>query len=82
MNPEVLALDRRNIRGTDSNSLLRLYDLANKIVAQSSLQLDREKADKALGLISKELQKRNVPHMNGTSNMPDPMSVAPRPPLT
>jgi hypothetical protein len=61
MNPEVSALDRRNIRGTDSNSLLRLYDLAEKIASQSCLQLDRAKADKAKGLITKELQKRNVP---------------------
>jgi len=68
MNPEVLALDRRNIRGTDSNSLLRLYDLANKIASQSSLQLDRAKADKTLGLISKELQKRNVPHSRPQEN--------------
>ncbi len=61
MNLEVLALNRRNIRGTDSNSLLRLYDLAHGIASQSSLQLDREKADKTLDLISKELHKRNVP---------------------
>jgi hypothetical protein len=61
MNPEVLALDRRNIRGTDSNSLLRLYDLANKIASQSCLQLDRAQADKARDRISKELRKRNVP---------------------
>ncbi len=78
MNPEVLALDRRNIRGTDSNSLLRLYDLANKIASQSSLQLDRAKADKALSLISKELQKRNVPHAQpmklATTLQPNPES--------
>ncbi len=60
MNPEVLALDRRNIRGADSNSLLRLYDLANQIASQSSLQLDRTRADKARDRISKELRKRNV----------------------
>jgi hypothetical protein len=57
MNPDVLALDHRNIRGTDSNSLLRLYDLANKIVSQSSLQQDRAQADKARDRISKELRK-------------------------
>jgi hypothetical protein len=61
MNPDVLDLDRRNIRGTDSNSLLRMYDLANKIASQSSLQLDRAQADKAKDRISKELHKRNVP---------------------
>lgn len=61
MNPEVLDLDRRNIRGADSNSLLRMYDLANKIASQSSLQLDRTRADKARERISKELHKRNVP---------------------
>ena len=61
MNLDNLILKRRNIRGTDSNSLLRLYDLANRIARQSLVQLEREMADKAIGRITEELQKRNVP---------------------
>jgi hypothetical protein len=61
MNLDNLILKRRNIRGTDSNSLLRLYDLANRIARQSLVQTEREMADKAIGCIAKELQKRNVP---------------------
>ena len=61
MNLDNLILKRRNLRGTDSNSLLRLYDLANRIARQSLVQVEREMADKAIGRITEELQKRNVP---------------------
>jgi hypothetical protein len=61
MNPDSFILNRRNIHSTDSNSLLRLYDLANRIARQSLVQLEREMADKAIGRITEELQKRNVP---------------------
>jgi hypothetical protein len=61
MNSNDFILNRRNIRGTDSNSLLRLYDLANRIARQSLVQMEREMADKAIGRITQELQKRNVP---------------------
>jgi hypothetical protein len=40
--------------------LLRFYDLANKIFHESALQRERAMADKAMGRITKELQKRNV----------------------
>jgi hypothetical protein len=61
MSNDVLALDQRQLRGTDSNSLLRLYDLAGAIFSTSRLQQERAKADKAIQRIAKELQKRNVP---------------------
>ncbi len=51
---------RRDLRGTDSNSLLRLYDQANEISTKARSQMERTRADKALARIAKELQKRNV----------------------
>jgi hypothetical protein len=38
-----------------------LYDLANRVSRQSPVQVEREIADRAIGRITKELQKRNVP---------------------
>lgn len=60
MSPEIRTLHQNNIRGTDSNSLLRLYDQAHEIAAKSPLLLERALADKAVRRIAKELQKRNV----------------------
>jgi hypothetical protein len=54
-------LIQQNVRGTDSNSLLRLYDQANEIFTKSPLQLERERAGKAMERITKELQRRKVP---------------------
>jgi hypothetical protein len=48
------------VRGTDSNSLLRLYDLACQTLNRSSSQQERARADKAIQRIARELQKRNV----------------------
>lgn len=61
MSNAALALARKNLRGTDSNTLLRLYDLANGIFNKSPLQQEREEADKVLRRIAKELEKRHVP---------------------
>lgn len=60
MSNDVRAFEQRNLRGTDSNSLLRMYDLANEVFKESPLQQERAKADKALQRIAKELQKRHV----------------------
>jgi hypothetical protein len=60
MNVDVLAVDQRNVRGTDSNSLLRLYDLARGALSKSTCQQERVKAERAIQRIAKELQKRNV----------------------
>lgn len=60
MTYDVLALDQRRLRGTDSNSLLRLYDLARQMLDRSASQRERDKADKAIQRIAKELQKRNL----------------------
>jgi hypothetical protein len=56
-----LGIDRRRLRGIDSNSLLRLYDLARTMSARSSSQQDRAAADKAVQRIAQELKKRGIP---------------------
>jgi hypothetical protein len=61
MSSEILSFDQRDIRGTDSNSLLRLYDLATGVFNQSKVQQERARADKVLQRIARELQKRKVP---------------------
>jgi hypothetical protein len=60
MSTDVLTLGQTNLRGTDSNSLLRLYDLANEILTKSASLQERTKADKAIHRIAKELKRRNV----------------------
>src|SRR5262249_28620168 len=61
MHPDVLALDQPDIRGADSNSLLRMYDEAKAIAAQSPSQLQRNRADRAVRRLARELQKRCIP---------------------
>jgi hypothetical protein len=60
MNQDVVPFERWDIRGTDSNSLLRMYDLATGVFNKSTLQYERARADKAVQRIAKELQKRKV----------------------
>ncbi len=54
-------LERSSLRQTDSNSLLRMYDLAKALFNKSSLRTEREKAEKAMNCIAQELEKRHVP---------------------
>ncbi len=61
MTSDGLTLDQGSIRGTDSNSLLRMYDRAQDIFSKSLLQQERSRADKAIQRIAKELQRRKVP---------------------
>jgi len=60
MGNDIFTLAQRNIRGTDTNSLLRLYDLANEIFNKSELHQERARAEKAIQRIAKELAKRKV----------------------
>jgi len=60
MNTEELAFNQQEMRGTDSNSLLRMYDLANRVLQTSGAQQERARAGKAVERICKELRKRNV----------------------
>jgi hypothetical protein len=55
-----LTLNQQSIRGMDSNSLLRLYDLAHAILNRFPSQQERDRADKAIQRIAKELKQRNV----------------------
>src|SRR5207253_308084 len=48
------------IRGTDSNSLLRLYDRARDVARSSTSQQERLRADKAQHRIARELERRKV----------------------
>ncbi len=61
MSNNVLDFARSSLRQTDSNSLLRMYDSAQIIFKKSSLQRDRERAEKVISCIARELQKRHVP---------------------
>jgi hypothetical protein len=61
MSNDVLPFEQRHVRGTDSNSLLRLYDLSREMLATAQSQQERARADKAVRRIAKELEKRNVP---------------------
>ena len=56
----LLNIQTRNIRGTDTNSLLRMYDLAKEIFSMSRVRQERAKADKAIQRITQELRRRNV----------------------
>jgi hypothetical protein len=58
---EVLTFNQQTVRGTDSNSLLRMYDLANETFRKSQLQQERARPAKVILRLAKELQKRNVP---------------------
>jgi hypothetical protein len=49
-----------SIRGTDSNSLLRLYDRATRVLNSSTVRHERARADKVIQRIRKELDKRHV----------------------
>jgi hypothetical protein len=60
MSHETLTLARANLRGSDSNSLLRLYDLASGIFSRAQSQLERDRAGKAIQRIAQELRRRNV----------------------
>jgi hypothetical protein len=60
MSDEVLRLNLQTVRGTDSNSLLRLYDQATLVLANSPSHQERLKAGKAVERIASELRKRNI----------------------
>ena len=60
MRNDALILEQRKLRGSDSNSLLRMYDLARGIFKNSQSQQERARADKVIERIARELQKRNV----------------------
>ena len=60
MSNDVLPFQHWNIRGADSNSLLRMYDLATEVFNKSKSQQERARTEKLIQRIVKELQKRKV----------------------
>jgi hypothetical protein len=61
VNQDILSSAQQNLRGTDVNSLLRLYDQTRDIFLRSKSQQERARAEKALQRITRELNKREVP---------------------
>jgi len=61
MGNDGLTFDQRDLRGTDSNTLLRLYDRAHERSDHPQSQQDKVRADRALQRIVKELRKRKIP---------------------
>jgi hypothetical protein len=60
MTHDLLTFEQRNVRGADSNSLLRMYDQAKEIFSRARLQQERSRADKAIQRIAKELNRRKI----------------------
>jgi hypothetical protein len=60
MGNNMVTSDLQNIRGADSNSLLRMYDRANVVLCTSLSQLERARAGKTIQRLVKELDKRKV----------------------
>jgi hypothetical protein len=60
MSPNDLPFDRRDIRRSDGNSLLRMYDRAAVALRHATSQCARERAGKARRRIAQELRKRDV----------------------
>lgn len=47
-----------NLRGMDSNSLLRAYDHAKSACQSSTIRLERDSAEKAVQKLAEELKRR------------------------
>lgn len=60
MDSALLAHSQQYLRGTDSNSLLRLYDQVSELLTKSLSQSQRVRAGKAVERITKELQRRKI----------------------
>jgi hypothetical protein len=60
MRTDVLAADLTDIRGADSNSLLRMHDTAREIAAGPGTFQLRSRAERALRRIIQELRRRGI----------------------
>ncbi len=58
---EILTTSQQNLRGTDSNSLLRMYDLAAEALGKARSQQERQRAERAVRRLTEELGRRNLP---------------------
>ncbi len=77
MNSDPLAQSQGGVRGTDTNSLLRLYDRARALLAGAASQLGRQQAVRAAQRIAQELRRRGVT----VEPIPGPAPHAAAPPL-
>jgi hypothetical protein len=57
---DLALLRQQPLRGTDSNTLLRLYDHVKGLLATSPSRQQRQWADRAVRRIAVELQRRRV----------------------
>jgi hypothetical protein len=70
MRDDFLTFHHPNLRGIDSNSLLRMYDAARVASARAPSQQERARADRAIQRIAKGLGRRNVSPEGGTRRAP------------
>jgi hypothetical protein len=61
MHDDLTPMAQAALRRTDSNTLLRMYDVALGIFKNSPRPRERERADRVVQRVAKELEKRNVP---------------------
>jgi len=57
---DILTFRQGKVRGTDSNTLLRMYDAAKERCARPASLLERDQARRAIERIGAELRKREV----------------------
>jgi hypothetical protein len=60
MTNDFLPCHQTALRGADSNSLLRMYDVARGIASAAGPRQGRARAARAAERIARELRKRNV----------------------
>jgi hypothetical protein len=60
MADDIAPFGPRKLREIDSNSLLRMYDLATGAVSKAASLYERTRAEQTTQRIVKELQRRNV----------------------
>ncbi len=60
MSQDFIPFNRSEIRGTDGNSLLRMYDRATSVCNTSTSQQERARAGRSKQLITEELQRRKL----------------------
>jgi hypothetical protein len=65
MGTDDLTINRQRLRGSDSNTLLRLYDQANERLGACTTQVQRAQADRAIRLVGDELRRRQVSYRTG-----------------
>jgi hypothetical protein len=60
MNHDLTLPPNSAVRQTDGNTLLRMYDAAMAVFKNSARPRDREKADRIVQRVTKELERRKI----------------------